>query len=121
MSNTVSELARYNRIRQEAISKLGGKCISCGIESSLEFDHINPDTKEYAVSDIWSIPKLFWKEIAKCQLLCTDCHKTKTSNERYKVSHGGGACGKHECKCIPCRARKREYNHNVYKRPPRFS
>ena len=52
----------------------------------LEFDHINPATK------LDEVPKLVGKvvswqriedEIAKCQVLCSNCHAYKTYLERH--------------------------------------
>ena len=59
----------------------GKTCVSCGSGESLELDHVDPAEK--VSHRIWS-----WSrdrqaaEIAKCQVLCTDCHKTKTFSER---------------------------------------
>ena len=37
---------RYKRNRNEAVAKLGGKCVVCETTGQLEFDHIDPATKE---------------------------------------------------------------------------
>lgn len=59
----------------------GGKCEICGYNkniSALEFHHINPDEKELAL-DARSFSnnkyELLNKEVEKCMLLCSNCHR----------------------------------------------
>lgn len=59
-------------------------CVSCG-ESDiwlLEFDHIDPTTKTANISQMsgWSIENID-KEIEKCNVMCTKCHRQKTAQE----------------------------------------
>lgn len=68
-----------------------GHCLSCKrkfvLEESVafEWDHREPDEKCYTISNLVSglynpriaIP-LIEKEVAKCDLLCSNCHKIKT-------------------------------------------
>lgn len=61
-------------------------CVQCGESDPvvLEFDHIDPSTKSYTVSQmVWSncAMKKLKHEIAKCQVLCANCHRRKTSKE----------------------------------------
>lgn len=104
-------LAWKQRTRQRAVDHLGGRCVVCGSTEGLEFDHVDPATKVLAISvaigRCWSWVRLL-VELDKCQLLCTGCHLNKTRGER-SVDHGGGASGKRNCPCGPCKARKREY------------
>lgn len=76
--------------RAKAVEMLGGQCVRCGSKNDLEFDHIDPDTKDpslrywggthsqsrygfnFSRSWQWII-----KELQKCQLLCDSCHKAK--------------------------------------------
>src|SRR5712672_2171674 len=61
-----------------------GPCIRCGSWQDLEVDHIDPSTKELHTSALWSMsplnPKRI-KELAKCQVLCHNCHLEKTKKE----------------------------------------
>jgi 5-methylcytosine-specific restriction endonuclease McrA len=76
-----------NSLRQQMLTYLSDKaCVRCGISDIrvLEFDHINPATKSFSIArGITST--LGWDkildEIAKCQILCANCHKIKTASE----------------------------------------
>jgi len=60
-------------------------CVECGETDPvvLEFDHIHGKDKDIATmaGQGYSI-KAITKEIAKCQVLCANCHRRKTSIER---------------------------------------
>lgn len=102
-------LARYHERRAHAIAELGGKCADCGSEESLEFDHVDPETKLNEISKLWSYSDgRFEKELEKCVLRCHDCHEKKTIRE-LSVEHGGGTSGKRNCKCELCKSRKNTY------------
>lgn len=80
---------RYNRNRSAvrlhaAIKKLGGRCVACGSFEELQFDHIDPKTKEFnLVKCAHSVSDVRWAaEVAKCQLLCFPCHIIKTNCDR---------------------------------------
>ena len=69
--------------RDEAITSLGGKCVKCGTEKDLQFDHRNPLTKTIEISKaLAGPPEILMAELEKCQLLCYGCHKQKTVAER---------------------------------------
>jgi hypothetical protein len=53
------------------------KCCRCGSTKNLELDHIDPSTKVDHQIWTWSQQKRD-VELAKCQVLCKDCHKVKT-------------------------------------------
>jgi len=65
-------------------------CAECGEPDPvvLEFDHLGDKEMEIstAVHQGWGWSRLK-KEIAKCQVLCSNCHKRKTAytQENYKV------------------------------------
>jgi hypothetical protein len=68
------------------------KCVICGESDPivLEFDHIDPTTKRSEVGTLmrdgysWEIVEA---EIAKCQVLCSNCHKRKTARDNNWYKH----------------------------------
>jgi 5-methylcytosine-specific restriction endonuclease McrA len=104
--------------RSAAVCELGGCCCKCYMpdEGYHQFDHIDPSTKEFDISDMLHLP---WSkilvELAKCQLLCEDCHKKKTSKwlreNTQSAVHGTLSCYRH-CKCVLCVEANREYHRN---------
>lgn len=67
-----------------------GPCIKCNSWNNLELDHINPEDK--ISHNIWSwSEKRIKEETAKCQVLCEDCHKEKTlNNKEYCYGENSG-------------------------------
>jgi len=61
-------------------------CVDCGEADILvlEFDHIDPSTKKYALSDLsrsgHSLDMLK-REIAKCEVRCIKCHRRRTARQ----------------------------------------
>ena len=60
------------------IAYKGGKCERCGYNKTpraLEFHHLNPEEKDFGISEILtrSIQSLK-DEVDKCILLCSNCH-----------------------------------------------
>lgn len=58
----------------------GKSCINCGSKRQLELDHLDPATKVSHSIWTWS-QKRREVELAKCQVLCKKCHRTKSSRE----------------------------------------
>jgi len=67
--------------------KLERGCASCGYcqhPRALEFDHDDPSQKVAKISQmVWKgfSKKVILEEIAKCTLLCSNCHHVKTFEE----------------------------------------
>ncbi len=99
-------LKRYHEKRNAKIAELGGVCVHCGSDQNLEFDHIDPSTKEFTIAIGWSSTQLD-AEVAKCQLLCKSCHltKTKENKEHGKILKHGTEWmySKHKCRCESCK------------------
>lgn len=80
-------IQRYHQRRQEFIESRGGRCEQCGCTAEetkrLEIDHIDPLEKRVEVGRLlqtWSKARLS-DELAKCQVLCHECHKAKTIDQ----------------------------------------
>ena len=79
---------RYLRRRRwlNTYKKLRG-CDSCGYNEhavALDFDHIEPTHKKFNISHRLcnATLKSLFREIRKCRLLCANCHRVKTLEER---------------------------------------
>lgn len=97
------------RRRQTIYKQFGGKCIKCGSTERLEFDHVDPTTKIASISRMWTASsERLQAELAKCQLLCYDCHRQKTAlngDASYKHKpwqHGVSGYINHKCRCDVC-------------------
>ena len=65
--------------------KLEKGCIDCGYKAhsaALDFDHLPGSNKEFGIGKAvaWS-DKRVWAEVAKCEVVCANCHRIRT-NER---------------------------------------
>lgn len=64
--------------------KIEKGCADCGYKvhhAALEFDHINDD-KQYNVATLMGQEKALWAEIAKCEVVCSNCHSIRTWNRQ---------------------------------------
>ena len=78
----VNELRQWFRDLKKEL-----KCSQCGIDhpAALSFHHTDPTTKEYTVAAMTSqglAKATILKEIAKCIVLCHNCHAIHHYNER---------------------------------------
>lgn len=113
--------------RQRALAYLGGECARCGSTERLEFDHIDRMTKAFTISANYNRRwEALQAELDKCQLLCHECHVTKTRecgetgggwNKLDAVPHGtpSGFTYWH-CRCADCRKARSEYRRAWAKR-----
>ena len=104
-----NESHRTLRIKRriEAITARGGCCVKCRSTVDLEFHHRNNKEKEISIAQVWCrAEKLREKELAKCDLLCAECHKVETAKERGygKRPHGTlTSYTTYGCRCKKCR------------------
>jgi len=72
------EIEKKKVVKLKAIEYKGGGCVKCGYkkcEAALEFHHLDPKEKEFLISSKhcnWDIIK---KELDKCILVCSNCHR----------------------------------------------
>jgi hypothetical protein len=91
------------------IATQGGKCAACGSTDRLEIDHIDPAKKECNPTHLWSLNRETRDvELAKCQVLCHDCHAAKTYAPRPIVHGTCAGYQKHRCRCDLCRGWNRD-------------
>ena len=68
------------RVKLRAVTVAGCACRGCGIAepvAALEFHHLDPTAKEFGIS-VDGIPRSWARvqaELAKCVLLCANCHR----------------------------------------------
>ena len=76
-------------VKKRAVKYLGGICKSCELKSEhivlYDFDHLDRSTKSFKISgkSIYRWEEL-QKELDKCQLLCSNCHRVK----EYLIDNG---------------------------------
>ena len=80
-------LERLRENKRKAIEYLGGKCKDCaGVfhQSVYDFHHRDPKEKEESAEKLMhkSWDKIV-KEINKCDLLCSNCHRIRHNAENY--------------------------------------
>ena len=115
-------------------------CVDCGQDDirTLHFDHLPGTDKKYDIGAAITQSTRSWQnileEIAKCEVVCANCHQIRTSSRanhrkhqimmgeltppedlwekrtNHTVEHGGGVRGRRGCKCAPCRAKNSEYS-----------
>jgi hypothetical protein len=111
VKNRAAYQREYNKAWKQArrarlTEMLGGKCVRCGATEDLEFDHIDPSTKIFAVcADLSKAWEILVEEAAKCQLLCRSCHVAKGAGDRPDLQHGTYYVYWYwNCRCELCRA-----------------
>jgi len=74
-------IERWKQRKIKVIKQFGNKCADCSVShhpNVYEFHHLNPETKDFS----WDKIRLFseermQKELAKCILLCANCHRLR--------------------------------------------
>lgn len=80
---------RRNKLKQLSVEYMGGKCKKCGYSKSvyaLEFHHLDKSKKDFGISasgNTRSWEKLK-KELNKCIMLCSNCHREQHEQKSFK-------------------------------------
>lgn len=86
----LNKLRKY-RIKKEIMTRLGGKCVCCGLKEwwILTIDHITPikNQRNKYDSDWWQT-LYFMKDISAFQCLCHGCNSSKGKREKCTLPHG---------------------------------
>ncbi len=81
-------MERWKQKRLDALVYKGGKCSECGYNecnAALEFHHLDPLKKEFDWSKMRLRSKInITKELDKCVLLCSNCHRKLHYNKENK-------------------------------------
>jgi len=89
--HTMETHQKQRNLKGKAIEYLGGKCLDCGLEYNnnswlFDFHHRDPSDKEWnwgnRRTSNWEKLKT---EIDKCDLLCSNCHRTRHEMEWRKT------------------------------------
>lgn len=104
------------RKRREAWLRVNGPCVKCGSDHEMEVDHIDPAGKVSHAVWSWSAERRR-AELAKCQVLCAECHKAKTAAQRPRAEHGTRSRYVAGCRCCECRAANNAYARGEYYQP----
>ena len=93
----VAQQRRGRKRKTSLVDRMGGCCSKCGYRrnfSALEFHHIVPSKKKFHL-DLRSLSNRNWRvilvESAKCELLCSNCHK-ETHNPTCLLGDAGPNC-----------------------------
>jgi len=85
----LTKIRRF-RLKREAVRLKGGKCKNCGWSGNIaafDFHHRDPRGKEFGISNMVTTNwEKYWKEVEKCDLLCSNCHSIHHSdyeNEQF--------------------------------------
>lgn len=117
----VEERRAYQRawVRRRRAEYFADKCCArCGRMDHLELDHKDPSEK--VSHNIWSWSRERREaELAKCQVLCEDCHQEKTDEDLRQMfgelKHGTvSAYRRYGCRCVACK--KAEARYKKYRR-----
>ena len=69
--------AKRSENKELFVKIFGNKCECCGRPfhaSAYDFHHRDPSSKSFAISDRYVLNKEMLQELAKCDMLCRNCH-----------------------------------------------
>lgn len=83
----LAKQATRRREYREHLHKIKSEpCMDCGVSYPpyvMDFDHRDPSTKLFGVGNVGQRgTEKFLAEIAKCDLVCANCHRIRTHKKR---------------------------------------
>lgn len=88
--NTCISKVRRLQTKKKAVEYLGGKCSKCGYDShlaALEFHHTDPNLKDLTIGTMMNRKwNSIVKELDKCIILCSNCHRIEHSKYEETAS-----------------------------------
>lgn len=86
-------LVKVNERRKELRNftnelKSSNPCTDCGLfypPYVMQYDHLDSSTKEFGIATLPSKERII-EEIAKCELVCANCHAIRTHNRRLLLT-----------------------------------
>jgi hypothetical protein len=80
----------YKKHRELIRQAKSGPCTDCGIQYPfyvMDFDHRDGATKEFALNAVARMTRAnILKEIAKCDVVCANCHRERTYQRLLQAS-----------------------------------
>ena len=76
------------RVREYVLKQKNNPCVDCGIKYPfyvMHFDHLDASTKSSDVSRLDTQFNRVVKEIAKCELVCANCHAIRTWQRAHRT------------------------------------
>lgn len=63
-------------------TRLGNRCVDCGTNVDLEFDHVDQKSKKFTVmQNITKSLDVLIEEVDKCELRCKPCHLKRSKTQ----------------------------------------
>jgi hypothetical protein len=80
---------RRRKVKRILMEEAGGVCLDCGISGPpflFDFDHRDPAEKSFGLSmgGMTKSLAVMREEAAKCDLVCSNCHRWRTHRQRCK-------------------------------------
>lgn len=114
--NTCLTNKRRVRIKQKIVALKGSCCQRCGYNkciSALDFHHLDASKKEFGLNIAHTKKwELVEKEINKCELICSNCHREEHFKDHPKeflestihiIEHGTYGKYRKGCRCSECK------------------
>lgn len=81
---------RRPQVKAQLLVERGGKCEDCGYDAfsgALEFHHLDPRTKSFALGGFLGSIERARREADKCSLVCANCHRVRHTRSKSDSGH----------------------------------